>query len=101
VFTSTDVADSTRIRLNDSRRRRYSNLQDATGDGTRVDAIDTAADYYLRMAGGTTAKPTGAVQELMRQAVQQGSVTPEEIAETLDQPELPVTAQTTFSVGEE
>jgi len=94
------MADSTRIRLTDSRRRRYENLEDATGEKTRSKALDTAADYYLRMAGGTTAKPTGAVEKLMQLAVKQGSVTPEEIAETLDQPELAVTAQTSFSVGE-
>jgi len=94
------MANSTRIRLTDARRRRYENLEDATGENTRSKALDTAADYYLRMRGNTTAKPTGAVEKLMRQAVAQGSVTPEEIAETLDQPELPVAAETTFSVGE-
>ncbi|ELZ22392.1 hypothetical protein C475_17808 [Halosimplex carlsbadense 2-9-1] len=95
------MADSTRIRLTDARERKYTNLEDATGESTRSGALDAAADYYLRMAGGTAAVPTGAVETLMQRATEKGSVTPEEIAEILGQPELPVEYSHEFSVGEE
>jgi len=94
------VQNEMRIHDTDERQRLWENLQDATGENTRSKALDDAARYYVRLAGGTTAAPTGALDELMRLAVEQGSVTPEEIAETLDQPELPVQASTTFTVGE-
>lgn len=45
--------------------------------------------------------PTGAVKELMERAVEQGSVTPEEIAEVLGTDKLPVEAETEWSVGPE
>ena len=94
------MADSTRIRLTDARERKYSNLEDATEQSTRSGALDAAADYYLRMAGGTPAVPEGAVQTLMQRATEQGSVTPEEIAEILDQPELPIEYSHQWSVGD-
>ena len=50
-----------------------------------------AADYYLKMSGDTVAVPNGAVE--------QGSVTPEEIAEILHTDELTVRAETSWSVG--
>lgn len=52
------------------------------------------------MCGGTTARPTGAVEELMELAVEQGSVTPEEIATVLTTEELSVQAETNWSVGQ-
>ena len=84
------MAESTRLRLTDRRERRLTHLEDATGESTRAGAIDTAADYYLRMVGGTAAEPTGAVEELMQTAIEQGSVTPLEIANMLDTDELSV-----------
>lgn len=88
------------IRMGERRERRYDRLEDATGESTRSGALDVAADYYLKMAGGTTARPTGAVEQLMRLAVDQGSVTPEEIADVLDVDELPVEHSRRWSVGE-
>ncbi|UPV75881.1 hypothetical protein M0R89_07435 [Halorussus limi] len=85
--------------MTDSRERRLENLLEATGQNTKSKAIDQAADYYLKMAGDTTAVPTGAVEELMERAVKQGNVTPEEIADILDTDELSVKAETSWSVG--
>lgn len=87
--------------MNDRRERRYDNLEQATGEGTRSGALDVAADYYIRMAGGNDAVPTGQVAELMQLAEDQGSVTAEEIADVLGTDELPVRASVEWSVGEE
>jgi len=100
-YVFTIMAESTRLRLTDRRERRLNRLEDATGENTRAGAIDAAANYYLRMAGGTAAKPTGAVEELMRTAIEQGSVTPTEIAEILDTDELPVEYTHEWSVGDD
>ena len=88
-----------RIRSTDKRNRKWNHLQEATGESTVAGALDVAANYYLKMAGGTTAAPTGALEELLRLADEQGSVTPEEIAEVLDVNELQVRASTEWSVG--
>jgi len=85
--------------MNDKRERRYERLEEATGENTRSGALDTAADYYLRQAGGTTASPTGAVEELMSTAIEQGNVTPQEIAEILGCRELPVEYSHQWDVG--
>lgn len=90
-----------RLRMTDSRERRMENLLEATGENTKSKAIDRAATYYLRMVGDTTAIPTGAVETLMELAVEQGSVTPEEIADVLDTEEFSVKAETSWSVGTE
>lgn len=89
-----------RLRMNEDRKRRIENLQEATGEATKSKAIDKAARYYVRMAGNNDAVPTGAVAEIMELAAKQGSVTPEQIADCLDTKELPVTAQTEWSVGD-
>lgn len=88
-----------RIEATDARERKWENLKEATGEGHKSTALDAAADYYLKMAGDTTAVPVGAVEELMERAVEEGSVTPEEIAEELDTEELPVEAKMNWSVG--
>lgn len=85
--------------MTDRRERVYECLEEATGEDTRVGALDVAADYYLEMAGGTAAHPTGALEELMQLAVEQGSVTAPEIAEVLDVDELPVDYSSSWSVG--
>lgn len=90
-----------RIRMNDSRERRYDRLEDVSQQNTRSGALDDAADYYLRMRGGTPAQPDGAVEQLMSTAVERGSLTPGEIAEILSQPELPVEYSHEWSVGDE
>lgn len=89
-----------RIEATEARERKWENLKEATGEGHKSTALDAAADYYLKMAGGTTAQPTGALAELMERAVEQGSVTPEEIADLLDTEELPVEANTSWTVGD-
>ena len=88
-----------RIEATEVRKRKWENLKEATGNGYKSTALDAAADYYLKMAGDTTAVPVGVVEQLMELAVEQGSVTPEEIADVLDTEELPVKAETTWSVG--
>lgn len=88
-----------RIEATDARERKWENLKEATGKGHKSTALDTAADYYLTMAGDTTAVPVGAIEELMKRADEQGSVTAEEIADVLDTEELPVEAETSWSVG--
>jgi hypothetical protein len=89
-----------RIRSNEKRERKWDSLKEATGKSTTSGALDVAANYYLRMRGGTTAVPHGKLDELMQRADEQGSVNAEEIAEVLDVDELPVSASTTWSVGE-
>lgn len=87
--------------MTESRKRSLDALTDATGENTKSKAIDKAAEFYIKMAGDTTAVPTGAIAEMMERADEQGSVTAEEIAEILDTEELPVEAETSWSVGEE
>lgn len=88
-----------RIEATEVRQRKWENLKEATGKGHKSTALDAAADYYLKMAGNTTAVLVGAVETLMELAVEQGSVTPEEIADVLDTEELPVEAESSWSVG--
>jgi len=85
--------------MNDRRKRIYESLVDATDENAKSKALDDAARYYLRMAGGNAANPTGALTELLAAAEEQGSLTGAEIAEILDSPELHVDYQTEFSVG--
>ncbi|NHN60022.1 hypothetical protein G9466_13180 [Halorussus sp. JP-T4] len=89
-----------RLRMTDSRERRLDQLCEATGENTKSKALDRVAVFYLKMAGDATAVPTGAFVELMQRAVDQVSVTPEEIAAILDTDELPVQAETSWAVGE-
>jgi hypothetical protein len=52
------------------------------------------------MAGGNDVSPgSGAVEKLMQLAMEQGSVTPEEIAECLDTAEVPVSYERQWGVG--
>jgi len=89
-----------RIQKTDARERKWENLKEATGQNTVSGALDTAADYYLKMRGDTPAIPTGRVPELIARADQEGSVTAGEIAEILDVDELPVEHESRWSVGE-
>lgn len=88
-----------RIEATEARKRKWENLKEATGKGYKSTALDAAADYYLKMAGDTTAVPVGTIEQLMELAVEQGSVTPAEIAHVLNTEELPVEAETNWSVG--
>ncbi|MEA5387247.1 hypothetical protein VB779_09405 [Haloarculaceae archaeon H-GB11] len=58
--------------MTDDRERRLENLQEATGENAKSKALDVAARYYVRMAGGTTAVRTGHVAELLKLAEEQG-----------------------------
>ena len=87
-----------RIESTDERERRFKHLCEATGESAKSKAIDQAAKYYLRMAGGTPAVPNGKIAELLELAEDQGTVTVEEIADVLDAEELSVTAETHWSV---
>lgn len=87
--------------MTDERERRMDALLDATGENTKSKALDRATGFYLKMRGETTAIPTGAFEELMATAERQGSVTSEEIAEILVTEELPVEAETIWSIGGE
>ena len=90
-----------RIRMNDDRKRAYGNLVDASDESTKSKALDAAARYYVDMAGATgLGAGPGAVEQLMRRATEQGSVTPAEIAEMLDTDELPVEYRQEWSVGQ-
>ncbi len=88
-----------RIQSTEERKRRWEHLQQATGESTTSGALDVAAKHYLRMAGGTTAIPTGALEELLRAAEERGSLTGEEIVEILDTEELPLEYNTEWEVG--
>ena len=66
--------------MSDARERKIEYLMEALGENTKSKALFAAADYAIRMRGGTTAVPTGQIAELMQRAQQQGSVTPQEIA---------------------
>jgi hypothetical protein len=88
-----------RIEKTDARARKWENLKEATTERATSKALDVAADYYLRMAGGTAAIPTGRLTELMQLAEQRGSLTGAEIADVLDVDELPVRYEPAWSVG--
>lgn len=88
--------------MTDSRKRRYESLCEATGEATKSKATDQAVGYYLRMRGNTGAYATGATQEFLATAESEGSVTGEQIASTIDCPELRVKyeVRTDWSVGD-
>lgn len=90
-----------RLRMPESRQRRYEHLVEATGEASKSKALDRAAGYYLRMRGNTSAYPVGAIEKLLATAEERGSLTGEEIAEILDCPEFPLQyeVETKWSVG--
>jgi len=79
--------------MTDDRERRFEALQEATDENTKSKAIDTAARFYVRMAGGTDAVPQGNIEALLQRAEENGSVTVEDIVEVLDTKELPLEYQ--------
>jgi hypothetical protein len=87
--------------MTDERKRRYENLVEATDENAKSKALDTAARYYVRMAGDVSAVPTGQLAELMERAETEGSLTAGEIADILDCPELEVNHSHEWSVGSE
>jgi len=87
-----------RLRMPDSRQRRIDDLKNALDEATASKAIDQAAEFTIRMRGDTTAVPTGALDELMQLAIDQGSVTPAEIADVLDTPQISVEYESNYAV---
>jgi hypothetical protein len=87
-----------RIRMNDAREARFDELVMASPESTKSKALDRAAEFYIEMAG---AHRDGKFEELLALAKEEGSVTPEQIAEVLNTEYLPVKAETNYSVGEE
>lgn len=92
-----------RIEVDDRRERLYENLMEATGESYKSTAIDTAARFFIRMRGGTTAVPRGALVDLLAKAEDQGAVTGEEIVDVLSTRELPLRYSTSveWGVGDE
>lgn len=84
------------IRVDKRRERLFDRLEDATGETTRAGALEAAARYYCHMEGGSI---TGAVEELIQLAVEEGNVSPEQIAELLDHETLPVEVSRDIEVG--
>lgn len=80
-----------RINKTDERERLWETLEQTTGEGHTSQALDKAARYYDRMHGDTAAVPTGVLDKLLAEAHDQDSLTPEQIAEIVTTPELPVT----------
>ncbi|ELZ08508.1 hypothetical protein C479_14253 [Halovivax asiaticus JCM 14624] len=89
-----------RIQKTDRRARNWENLKKATGESTVSGALDAATVYFLRMAG-SEGHPTGSIEKLMLEAEERGSLTGEEIAEILDQPQLAIEFETDWSVSVE
>lgn len=86
------------IRVDDRRERLFDRLEEATGEATRAGALEAAARYYCHMEGAAT---EGAVEELMRLTVEEGNVTPDQIAEVLDHQTLPVRLTVEVETGPE
>jgi len=89
-----------RIRDTPERERRIERLKDATGDRTKSGAIDTACEFYLAMAAVDHGARVGKIAELMDAASERGSLTAPEIAAILSTSQLPIDAETTYSVGD-
>ena len=87
------------VQSTDRREREWTALEKATGENTTSGALDVATRYYLRMVGGTEVDPQGRLIQLMQLAEEQGSVTPQEIADVLDVDELPIEAGLEWTVG--
>lgn len=91
-----------RIHDTETRERLYSDLMDATGEGTKSGALDAAARHYCRMAGRNGVRAgDGALEELLSLALDQGSVTPEQIADVLGTLEYPIDVERRVEIGPE
>ena len=86
--------------MTDKRERRLDRLMDATGENTKSGALDVAAEFYLSMGALDHGQRVGAFDELLQQASDRGSLTAPEIAAILNTSELPVGAETNYSVGQ-
>lgn len=90
-----------RLRMTDYRERMLDALTDATGEKTKSKAIDRAVEHYCRCAGANAAHPTGTYEELMSRAIDEGSLTPGEIADILNTDSLPVIHSRDYWIGKE
>ena len=84
------------IRVDDRRERLFDRLEDATGESTRAGALEAAARYYCHMHGAAT---PGALDDLLELAVDQGNVTPAEIADVLDHDSLSLEVTVDVEIG--
>lgn len=75
VFEGRVQFQGMRLRMNDDRKRRFENLQSAVDEKTKSKALDRAANFTIRMLSGNPAQPTGALEELLKEADEQGSLT--------------------------
>lgn len=84
------------IRVDDRRERLFDRLEDATGEATRAGSLEAAARYYCYMHGAAT---PGALDDLLEVAVDQGNVTPGQIADVLDHDTLPLQVDVDVEIG--
>lgn len=93
------MSNTMSLRMTEARERRIERLQEATGENTKAGALDVAANYYLQMGAVDAGARVGNVEELLSAAADRGSLTAPEIAAIIDTPQLPVEADTSYSVG--
>lgn len=89
--------------MNDKRERLYEQLMRCSPENTRSGAIDQAVLFYCIMVGGNGYVPgDGQLADVMNTAIEEGSVTPEQIADCLDSDPVPVKyeVQRELSVGQ-
>lgn len=93
------MSNTMSLRMTDARESRIDRLQKATGENTKAGALDIAANYYLQMGAVDAGVRVGNVEKLLSAATERGSLTTPEIAAIIDTPQLPVDAETNYSVG--
>jgi hypothetical protein len=86
-----------RIRMTDRRDRLYERLETNSPEQTRSGALDHAAKTYLHLYG-TDIEP-GAIEELLQQAENEGSLTAAQIADALDNAHEPIGYRSEIDVG--
>lgn len=95
------MAESVRYILeHNNRQRKINRLMEATGNGRKTEAIDTAIEFYLEMGAVDVNQRVGSFVDLMEAAQERGSLTAPEIAAILDSPQLPLDASTSYSIGD-
>jgi hypothetical protein len=86
-----------RIADTEDREHLWEMLVECSDQSTKSKAIEDAARYYCRMRGARGYN--SAVEELLDRAVDEGSLTADEIAAILDARELPVAVETEVAIG--
>lgn len=97
------MAESFRMRLNESRSQRLKDLVQATGESTQAKAVDAATRTYLELVGGNMVRPgQGVLDEVLEAAEERGGLSAGEIAEILSTQDLPIKYEPpTWSIGVE